>query len=116
MQIDLLQDLINTEKFLPDQQTFYTGLGRKELTPVMNSLMNETLKDFIEITKQSPSDRAYQEKIKVGLERFSPYYLQLETEDRERVCLYFEQMMDIVKLESSGGLLNQWLYGFNPNK
>ena len=40
----------------------------------------------------------YQKKIEIGLKRFSDIYYNLDTEDRERVCLYFEELMDIVGL------------------
>jgi hypothetical protein len=56
------------------------------------------------------------EAIKTGLSRFSDVYLDLDTEDRERVCVYFEELMDIVGLESSNGQLNMFMYGFDPTK
>ncbi|NOU62328.1 DUF4844 domain-containing protein, partial [Marinifilum caeruleilacunae] len=37
-------------------------------------------------------------------------------EDRERICCYFEELMDIVGLESSDGQLNDFMYGFNPSE
>ena len=37
-----------------------------------------------------------------------------DTEDRERVCGYLEKIMDILGIESSDGLLNTWMYGFDP--
>jgi hypothetical protein len=40
----------------------------------------------------------------------------LDTEDKERVCTYFEELMDIVELDSSNGQLNEFLYGFDPNQ
>ena len=43
-------------------------------------------------------------------------YMQLDTEDRERVSTYFEELMDIVGLQSSDGKLNQFIYGFDPNE
>ena len=57
-----------------------------------------------------------QEKIKIGLSRFAEVYMELDTEDRERVCTYFEELMDIVGLESSSGQLNKFMYGFDPNE
>jgi hypothetical protein len=56
----------------------------------------------------------YQDKIKIGLKRFGDIYINLDTEDRERVCHYFEELMDIVGLESSDGHLNNFMYGFDP--
>jgi hypothetical protein len=38
-----------------------------------------------------------------------------DTEDRERACVYLESIMDCVGLDSSDGLLNTWLYSFDPN-
>ena len=38
-----------------------------------------------------------------------------DTEDRERVCHYFEELMSLVGLESSGEILNTVMYGFNPD-
>ena len=43
------------------------------------------------------------------LERFT----EPDTEERERFCGYLEEIMDIVGIESSDGLLNGWLYGFD---
>lgn len=51
--------------------------------------------------------------IKVGLSRFSDIRMELDTEDRERLCGYFEELMDIVGLESSGGHLMMFMYGFS---
>jgi hypothetical protein len=46
------------------------------------------------------------------LSALSPVYL--DSEDRDQLCFCIEELMDIVGLESSGGLLNDWRYGFNP--
>ena len=37
-----------------------------------------------------------------------------DTEDRERFCGYIEEIMDILNIDSSDGLLNTWIYGFDP--
>jgi hypothetical protein len=39
-----------------------------------------------------------------------------DTEDRERLCGYLEEIMEIFGIESSDGLLNRWLYGFDPQE
>ena len=71
--------------------------------------------DFRKIAESGKTtDKNYQDKIKIGLERFNDVYLILDTEDRERVCHYFEELMDIVGLQSSDGLLNNFMYGFDP--
>ncbi|HAK29637.1 MAG TPA: hypothetical protein DCO90_10465 [Sphingobacterium sp.] len=37
----------------------------------------------------------------------------MDTEDREKLCAYFEDILDGIDLESSGGVINRWLYGFD---
>jgi hypothetical protein len=35
----------------------------------------------------------------------------VDTEDREQFLRYLEEIMDILGIESSDGLLNRWMYG-----
>jgi len=37
-----------------------------------------------------------------------------DSEERERAASYVEEVMDILEVGSSGGLLNIWVYGFDP--
>jgi hypothetical protein len=37
-----------------------------------------------------------------------------DSEERDRLLVYLERIMDIVGIESSDGLLNYWRYGFDP--
>jgi hypothetical protein len=37
-----------------------------------------------------------------------------DTEEKEQACGYCERVMEILNIESSDGLLNEWLYGFDP--
>jgi hypothetical protein len=38
----------------------------------------------------------------------------LDSEDQERIAVYLEKIMDIFNIASSDGLINTWLYGFDP--
>jgi len=105
----------NNEKFLQDDKLFYPGIGDPNLKPGLTEKINLAADDFKKLAdKGNATDKEYQNAIKIGLNRFSDLYLQLDTEDRERVCSYFEDLMDIVGLESSGGHLNNFMYGFDP--
>lgn len=107
----------NKEKFLQDNKLFYPGIGNPSLKPVLTEKINLAADDFKKLAdKGNATDIEYQNAIKIGLDRFADLYLQLDTEDRERVCSYFEELMDIVGLESSSGHLNNFMYGFDPNK
>jgi hypothetical protein len=102
------EEFKSKEKFLQDDKLFYPGIGEPKLKPVLT--------DKKIAGKENATAKDYQNAIKSGLDRFSDVYLQLDTEDRERVCSYFEELMDIVGVESSGGHLNYFMYGFDPTK
>lgn len=105
------------EKFIKDTAIFYPGIADKALLTILNAKMNLATDDFEKLSETgNATDKDYQDKIKAGLERFTGVYDKLDTEDRERVCRYFEELMDIVGLESSGGYLNEFMYGFEPVK
>ncbi len=107
---------INKEKFLQDDTQFYPGLSDPSLRPVLTEKINLVADDFKKLAeKGAATDEAYQNAIQIGLDRFADLYLQLDTEDRERVCSYMEELMDIVGLESSGGHLNNFMFGFDIN-
>lgn len=111
------EEFKSKEKFLQDDKLFYPGIGDPKLKPILTKKINLVADDFKKLAdKGNPTDKDYQNAIKIGLERFSDLYFLLDTEDRERVCSYFEELMDIVGLESSGGHLNNFMYGFDPSK
>lgn len=106
----------NKEKFLQDDKLFYPGLSDPSLRPVLTEKINLVADDFKKLAeKGAATDEAYQNAIQIGLDRFADLYVQLDTEDRERVCSYMEELMDIVGLESSAGHLNNFMFGFDPN-
>lgn len=115
--MSLFENFKSKEKFIEDNTIFYPGISDEEIRPVLTEKINKAADDFNELfNSESPTDKEYQKVIEIGLTRFSTVYLGLDTEDRERVCGYFEELMDIVGLESSGGHLNNFMYGFELNE
>lgn len=111
------EEFKNKEKFLQDDELFYPGVGDPKLKPILTEKINLSANDFKELADKGIStDKEYQDAIRKGLYRFSDIYLDLDTENRERICSYYEELMDIVGLESSGGHLNNFMYGFDPTK
>jgi len=109
------EEFKSKEKFIQDDRLFYPGIGDPAIRPILTENVNLAADDFKKLAEQgNASSKDYQDIIKKGLDRFSGLYLQLDTEDRERICHYFEELMDIVELESSGGHLNRFMYGFDP--
>jgi len=103
---------IEKKKFA--EENLYPGIADEKMRPIFTEKINQVATDFKTVSEfEKPTDKNYQEKIGIGLSRFADVYMKLDTEDRERVCSYFEELMDIVKLESSNGQLNKFMYGFD---
>ncbi|MBU2928335.1 DUF4844 domain-containing protein [Winogradskyella psychrotolerans] len=108
-------EFIAKKKFV--EENFYPGIADEKMRPIFTEKINQIAADFKTVAEsEKPTDKNYQEKIGIGLSRFADIYLELDTEDRERVCTYIEELMDIVELESSNGKLNKFMYGFDPNE
>lgn len=111
------EEFKSKEKFIQDDKLFYPGIGNQKLKPILTEKINLSASDFKELAdKGSVTDKEYQDAIKEGLNRFAEIYLEIDTQDRERIGTYYEELMDIVGLESSGGHLNNFMYGFDPTK
>lgn len=107
----------NKEKFIEDMTIFYPGIGDEKLKPILTDKINLATDDFKQIAEsKNVTDEDYQNAIKKALQRFSEIYLEIDTENRERICHYFEELMDIVGLESSNGQLNNFMYNFDITK
>jgi len=108
------KEFITKKKFV--EENLYPGIADEKMRPIFTEKINQAASDFLNVAKSdNPTDKKYHEKIGIGLSRFANIYLEIDTEDRERICTYFEELMDIVGLESSKGQLNKFMYGFNPN-
>lgn len=115
--MDKIEEFKKKVKFVEDAKLLYPGIADPKMRPILSKKINKAADDFKQVSlSNNPTDKEYQEKIGVGLKRFLAIYLELDTEDRERVCCYFEELMDIVGLESSDGQLNKFMYGFDLNK
>ena len=106
-----LEDFLLVKKFKKDDSIFYNDLSNKKDLPKVNELLNISIHEFISKINIGAPDTDLQLIIKTGLNRFND--LNLDTEDRERLCMYYQEIMDMVNLESSNGIINNWLYGFD---
>lgn len=105
-------EFMTKKKFI--EENFYPGIADEKMRPIFTKKIEQVATDFKTVSEsEKPTDKKYQEKIGIGLSRFADVYLELDTEDRERVCSYFEELMNIVGLKSSDGQLNKFMYGFD---
>lgn len=105
------------DKFAEDMSIPYPGLSAPTSKGTLVKVVNNTADDFRALAeKDETTDQQYRYAIKSNLKKLQPIYLELDTEDREMVCHYMEELMDIVGLESSEGILNTFLYGEDISK
>jgi hypothetical protein len=113
-QINAIAQFITAEKFNVSEEFFYQGISKPPLQEVMTNLINQSAEDFIDVIKSRNNEEDFIEQIEKGLKRIDIHKYDLDTSDKEMVCTYYQKLMDMVNLESSKGLLNSWLYGFDP--
>ena len=111
--IEQLNSLLGKDKFIEDLSTFYPGCPDSEIRKNLNEKIDKAINEFIDAAKNNSSKDEYLALLKKEVYRFDQD--ELDTEDAERVGTIFEQIMDCIGLESSEGILNTWMYGFDPN-
>lgn len=105
------------EKFTFGEGYYYLGIADEKLRLTFTEKINLAADDFKKVAESdNPTEEMYHAAIDTGLARFTELNYGMDTEDREHVCRYFEELMDIVGLESSGGRLNNFMYGFDPTQ
>ena len=112
---EMFTEFISKEKFNKDEVLLYPGLKDNSLKYSLTNEINRIAETFKLIqTSKMNAEKFYQIAIEIGIKSISNY--DLDTEDRTRVANYIEELMDIVELESSNGILNNYVYGFDPTK
>lgn len=112
--INKLEGLLSQNKFPQTEAPEVVEMGNARLVILANFIMDECILSFQRIVKQNGSDDQFRKAISDSIDKFDKSDVYIDTEDKEIICAYFEKLMDVVELESSGGLLNKWLYGFDP--
>ncbi|MHB0756851.1 DUF4844 domain-containing protein [Polaribacter sp. M15] len=107
-------EFIKKKKFYAEN--YSPNISDEKLRPILTKKINEVALEFQKISEsENPTEEKYQESIRIGLLKFPEVELGYDSEDRERILLYFQEIMDIVGLKSSNGQLNNFYYGFDPN-
>ena len=107
--INALKRLRSSAKFTVED--FYPGAPTEELRTEAEQLVNRLLDRLTANLGKSPYKQFVLDEFCQSLDAFK----QTDTEERERLCAYLEEIMDIIGIKSSDGLLNDWLYGFDPS-
>ncbi len=105
-----LQALREEKKFVAEK--FYPGAPTEALRAEAESQINQLIDRLLSNLTPDSRKSFVLSEFQASMARFE----QTDTEERERFCGYLEQIMDATGIESSDGLLNSWLYGFDPNE
>lgn len=97
-------------KFREDMTVYYPGASDEISRVRLEGQMNQLLDRLIANLPANPSRSYVLEQFREAL----PTFDLDDSEDRDQVARYLERVMDIVGIVDSGGLLNEWRYGFQP--
>lgn len=101
------KDLFGPNGFL------YAGVLDEELKERLKCQFSQVLDKFILAATEDWPPEDMLNLLKVELTSFNREVL--DTEDAENLAGNFEKIMDCIGLDSSGGALNDWMYGFDPS-
>jgi len=104
--------LRETPKFHGERECLCPGAPTEEIRLAAEQAVNAMLDRLQAGLPRSPQ-KAY--ALAEFLEMLKAFEHE-ETEEREQACVYCERVMKVLGIESSDGLLNTWLYGFDPER
>ena len=108
--IQCLQSLGSKDNFSAIPGTLYTGVKDPALRTKLNAHFKNSVDLLISAVNRGASSDQLLKIIDTGIN--SVDRAVLETEDAEQFAGSFEQTLDCLGIESSGGILNRWMYGF----
>lgn len=110
LSISNIQDFIKTEKFGST-----TSLSEPYLNLIVEKELNRlaTTFEFIASGKNAKNKYYHYAMIKF-IQSLEVYEKDLSITDKTNIAQSVEKLMDFVGLQSSDGILNQFVYGFDP--
>ncbi|HGF7528445.1 TPA: DUF4844 domain-containing protein, partial [Vibrio cholerae] len=108
--LEKLDKLLIEKKFTSDEELSYPGAPSEEVRVICEQAMNVVIQALID----TPEEGITENEFWGLLEKASKLYKQFDSEEMDRSLSYMEEIMDIYGIESSGGRLNTWRYGFDP--
>jgi hypothetical protein len=105
---DTLRDMIGKDHFAGAH-----GMTDPALKAELNARIDEAAEALAALASSGASDAELLEHMGARLNAIDRD--ALDTEDAEVVASAFEAMLEPLGLRSSNGLLNTWMYGFDPS-
>lgn len=102
-----LDGLRSEPKYVEVLAVGYSGLRPEPERRMAEAQLNDLIDQVRHGLAATPTKAFVLREFAMTLARFEP----TDSEDRDRLCRYLEQIMDIVGIQSSDGMLGRWRYG-----
>lgn len=106
-----LHELKIQKKFVKDLTLLYFGAPDEATRIKAQKIINSALDKFIKTPPNGLTVKIFWSTLETAAKQLG----QMDSDEMERGLSYMEEIMDIYKIDSSEGRLNEWRYGFNPN-
>lgn len=103
-----LRALRSERKFGPDRVTFYPGAVNEEARLRAQEALDSTIQRLITELPEHPKRSTVLKEMKATLAKFDTP----ESEERDQILVYLNEVMKICGVHNSGELFNVWRYGF----
>ena len=110
--IQCLQQLIAKDNFSAVPGSLYTDVQDPTVRAELNNRLNAAVQLLIAAVSRGANESEHLAILNDQINKIARD--QLDTEDAEQVASNFELTLDCLHIESSGGILNTWMYGFDP--
>jgi hypothetical protein len=110
--LEQLREFRAEPKFYEDMSVFYPGAADEATRIRCESQLNGLIDRLLSNLPKHPTKQYVLTEFRATL---TPIEME-DSEERDQFLGYLERIMDIVGIESSDGLLNEWRYGFDPAK
>ncbi len=105
-----LTAFVSKKKFVPE--ALYPGATNDGVRVHCQAVIDALAQRLMPLAGTSIDDELFKNELRQTILKFGA----TDSEELERGAGYVEEMMDILGIESSGGLLNMWAYGFDPSE
>ncbi len=78
-----------------------------EARPALNRILVQSTNEFLAITSTSPTKEAYLQTLDASLTQLHP--LVKKVEERQDLAIYYQDLLEIVGVENSEGLLSAFV-------
>lgn len=109
-----LAALRQESKFRQRKGSHYPGAPDESTRLQAQYAVDTMLNRLLARLKASPTKEFVLSEFQIMLDHFDS--LEPDTLERQEACVYCERVMLLVGIERSDGLLNRWMYGFDPDE